>query len=133
MAYSLIQVKEKKENILKLISEGKSINEIANTNNIPDDNTVYKWLNKDKQFREDYVRAREQQALFYAEKIDKVINDLPDEPTREQLDKARLKVDANKWIASKLLPKVYGSNQQQTNVQVNIAPITGMEIVDSSE
>ena len=122
--YSIIERKQ--------IKKGKSINEIVNKNGIPDQNTIYNWLNKDAQFKDNYVHAREQQALFYAEKIEKVIEKLKEDttPTREKTDIARLEVDSLKWIASKLLPKVYGTQAQTNNIQVNVTPVTGMQIID---
>ena len=125
-----------KEKILNLISEGKSLNEIQKTKGLPDSNTIYIWLNKDKEFKDNYTRARQEQAMFYAEKIEQTISNLKDstEKSRELTDIARLEIDSYKWIASKLLPKVYGS-QQQTNIQINnnIDPVRGMSIVDEEE
>jgi len=130
--YKPIERETIKRKVLEAIQEGQSINAIQKTNGIPDSNTLYRWLNKDADFRDNYVRARETQAVFYAEKIGNVIQDLKNssEQSRELTDIARLEIDSYKWIASKLLPKVYGTNQQQTNVQVNIQPVTGMQIVD---
>lgn len=132
MSYTPIQVKNKKKEFLKRIAKGESLRQICSEKNTIDDNTVYKWLNKDMRFRERYAHAREQQALFYTEKIDTVIAELKEDqsPSREKTDIARLEIDSYKWIASKLLPTVYGTNQQQTNVQVNIQQVTGMNIID---
>ena len=130
--YSLIEIKEIKSKVLQSISEGKSLNEIQKTNGIPDSNIVYTWLNKDKEFKDNYTHARQEQAMFYAEKIESTISTLKasTEKSRELTDIARLEIDSYKWIASKLLPKVYGSNQNQTNIQVNVSPVTGMQIID---
>ena len=133
--YSVIQIQDIKKKVLQSISEGKSLNEIQKTNGIPDSNIIYTWLNKDTQFKDNYVRAREEQALYYAEKIQDVIQVLKDsdKPSREVTDIARLEIDSLKWIASKLLPKLYGSSQNQTNIQVNVTPVTGMQIIDDGE
>ena len=133
--YSVIQIQDIKKKVLQSISEGKSLNEIQKTNGIPDSNIIYTWLNKDTQFKDNYVRAREEQALYYAEKIQDVIQVLKDsdKPSREVTDIARLEIDSLKWIASKLLPKLYGSSQNQTNIQVNVTPVTGMQIIDDVE
>ena len=134
--YSITERETIKEKILNLISEGKSLNEIQKTKGLPDSNTIYIWLNKDKEFKDNYTRARADQAMFYAEKIEQTISNLKSssEKSRELTDIARLEIDAYKWIASKLLPKVYGS-QQQTNIQINnnIEPVRGMSIVDEEE
>ena len=125
---------ELKDYILNEMTSGRSLSTICKGNNALSSSEVYRLLNRDKEFRERYVHAREQQALFYAEKMQQTIDDLPDKPTREQIDKARLTIDTDKFIAARLLPKTYGS-QQQTNIQINnnIEPVRGMSIVDEEE
>ena len=125
-----------KETILDRISKGESLNEITKDKNIISQAHVYRLLNKDKQFRDNYARARESQALFYAEKIERVISDLKSSPNgnRELTDIARLEIDSYKWIASKLLPKVYSNSGNQTNIQINnTEQITGMRIIKSND
>ena len=133
--YKVTEIKKHKENILNRIQEGESLLQICKDKSIPDDNTVYKWLNIDAQFKDDYTHARQKQALFYVEKIENVIYKLKadSEHTREKTDIARLEIDSYKWVASKLLPKVFGSAANQTNIQVNVQPVTGMQIVDTIE
>lgn len=121
-----------KDTILKRITGGESLNKIVNSGLI-DDNTVFRWLNKDTQFRDNYTRARQDQALFYVEKNQEVIEAIPVKPTREQLDKARLILENNRWNASRLLPKVFGNAINQTNIQINTEQITGMKIVNGGE
>ena len=133
--YKPIQISKHKETILQRIEQGESLLQICRSKSTPDDNTVYKWLNEDAQFKDDYTHARQKQALFYVEKIENVVQNLKDssEHSRERTDIARLEIDSYKWIASKLLPKVFGSNLNQTNIQVNVQPVTGMQIVDEDE
>ncbi len=125
-----------KKNVLKYIRRGKSILQIVKLESMPDDNFIYKMLDKDKQFKDDYVQARQDQALFYAEKIESTIHDLKsldaDKKDRNTIDIARLEVDSLKWIASKLLPKTYGSAQNVNNIQVNLTPVEGMQIYDGT-
>ena len=130
--YKEAQVIEYKQIVLEELSKGKSLDQIVREDYIKDDNIVYKWLNTDAQFKEDYGRARLKQLQFYGERIQKTVSDLPEHPTREQIAKAALSVDADKWIASRMLPKVYGSNTSQTNIQVNVQPVTGMSIIDEA-
>ena len=136
MAYKPIQVKRIKKTILKGIREGKSIDQMTNEKGIPSVNTVYKWLNKDAVFCEEYTHARKQQVKYYGEKIERVITELKadTEPSREKTDIARLEIDSLKWIAARMQPKVYGSNTMQNNIQINtVQPVTGMTIVDEVE
>jgi len=131
-----IEAKEKiQDNIIEEMINGNSLNAICKLKGYPEQKTIYNWLNKDTQFLQKYTHAREQQALFYAEKIENTITNLKAsaEKSRELTDIARLEIDSYKWIASKLLPKVYGTNNNTTNVQVNVQPVTGMNIVDISD
>jgi hypothetical protein len=61
-----------------------------------------RWLGENAHFRERYARARECQAEVFADSIT-LIADGEGDPN----DK-RVRIDARKWIASKLLPKKYG-------------------------
>jgi hypothetical protein len=131
--YSITDKEKLKDNIINDITNGKSLAVICSKNTNLSSSEVYRLLNKDAEFRDRYVRAREQQALFYAEKMQQTIEDLPDKPTREEVERARLSIDVDKFIAARLLPKVYGTNSNTTNVQVNVQPVTGMNIVDISD
>ena len=128
------EIERKQDFILDLMSMGYSLNSICtklNTgDNVISSSEVYRMLNKNEDFRKKYVRAREQQVLFYAEKIQTTVEKLPKNATKEQIDKARLSIDTDKFIASRLLPKVFGPPQAQTNIQINTQPITGMTILD---
>lgn len=86
--------------------------------------TVFNWLRRHKEFVEQYEKAKEEQADALAEDI----LDIADDGTNdwmerevgegegntgwklngEHVQRSRLRVDARKWIASKLKPKKYG-------------------------
>lgn len=59
-----------------------------------------------------YAQARLEQANYYADQIVEITD------TERDPNRARVRVDARKWIASKMLPKVYGDMPVQTNVNV---------------
>lgn len=69
---------------------------------MPARQTVYQWLMNDASFSDNYTRAREAQADYYADEI----ADIAD--TETDPNKARVRIDARKWAAGKLKPKVYG-------------------------
>ncbi|GAB2528279.1 hypothetical protein GCM10027189_03980 [Rufibacter soli] len=87
--------------------------------------SVCSWLASPshKDFLEQYTRAREVQAELLADEI----VDIADDNSRDAvsnsgaIERSKIKIDARKWVASKLLPKKYG-NQQQVNIDggVNI-------------
>ncbi len=86
------------------LAGGESLRAIGNDPAMPSAETVRRWLRDDEQFRGQYARAREAQADHYVEEII-TIADAADEFTHPV---ARLRMDARKWVASKLRPKVYG-------------------------
>ncbi len=132
MAYKKQQIVNFKETILDRLIQGESLNTMCKEKDLPSSRVVFRWLNKDEEFCRNYTRARQQQALFYAEKIQSELEELPNDSTREQIQIANLKIESYKWIASKLLPKVFGNMTTQNNLQINTSePITGMRIINT--
>lgn len=81
---------------------GESLMAICRTAGMPCREFIYEWLQEDKTFADDYARAREAQADFYADQVAEIA-DTEDDPNR-----ARVRIDARKWIAGKMRPKKYG-------------------------
>lgn len=104
--------------ICALIAEGKPLVTICRGDSHPDVRTVYRWLTVHEEFRQMYARAKEDCADTLADEI----IDIADDGSRDYVDagdgqirvnqdhiqRSRLRVDARKWIASKLKPKKYG-------------------------
>lgn len=121
--------------ICQRLSDGESLRTICADDDMPSRMSVFRWLadEKNSAFRDQYARAREAQAEFYAESI----VDISDEevtmvrrskhqPGADDADgdvevvfdsaavaRNRLRVDARKWYASKLAPKKYGDKIEQ--------------------
>jgi hypothetical protein len=104
--------------ICELIAQGKASREICTLVGIAN-STLFKWLADNPSFSEQYARAREAQADLYFEEIIDIADELEidakykgEEVTLDVSSSAvarnRLRVDARKWIASKLAPKKYG-------------------------
>lgn len=100
------------------IADGESVRSITSDADMPDQSVVYDWLKARPDFAEQYTRAREAQADFYADQIIKIADDgendtYVDDDGQPRTDhdviaRSRLRVDARKWVASKLAPKKYG-------------------------
>jgi len=88
--------------ICQQIALGRSLVKICEEPDTPSYWTVMQWRANDDAFAQSYARAREDQADFYAEEI----IDIADEEKDSNL--ARVRIDARKWKAGKLKPKVYG-------------------------
>ncbi len=83
----------------------------------PSYTSVMRWLESNEAFRDNYARARQDQADYLAEEIVQIADDgandtyATDDGERTNQDviaRSRLRVDARKWYASKLAPKKYG-------------------------
>lgn len=106
------------DQICERLAEGESLRRICRDDHMPNKATVFRWLSLHTSFRDQYARAREAQADALADEIldiaDDGLNDSyeDDEGNRrtdhDVIARSKLRVDARKWIASKLKPKVYG-------------------------
>lgn len=128
--------------ICEELVEGHSLRSICKRDDFPAISSVFKWLTLFPAFAEQYARAREEQAETLADEIvaiadeaDTVVKDLGDGLTAVTFDSVavarnRLRVDARKWVASKLKPKVYGDKQTHEHSGPNGGPIpTTIQIV----
>lgn len=98
--------------------------------------TVCNWLAGNKQFLEQYAQARESQAELLADEIIEIADDGTNDYVEvqkkngavvlcdnEHINRSRLRVDARKWAASKLLPKKYGDKVAVTDPDGNQAVV----------
>ena len=114
MAYKPKEIEKFKGIILDRLVIGKSLNSLVNKKIIPSHQTIYNWLNEehkeyDKEFLDNYRRAREAQADFYADEMIEIAD------TEKDPNKARVRLDARKWVSSKLKPKKYGDKLDMTS------------------
>lgn len=83
--------------------------------------TFYDWVKSDSDLSNKYTRARELQADYLADQILNIADDGSNDymkivkgdieynvEDKEVTNRSRLRVDARKWVASKLYPKKYG-------------------------
>lgn len=100
---------EQKELILQNIASGSSLSEICRNFDITQA-AVYEEITINREFAENYARARERQADFYADEIIDLADSCP--ATQEDVQKARLQIDARKWACGKLHPRKYSDKAQ---------------------
>ena len=108
--------KAKGDAICERLMLGESLRKITRDEEMPHLATVMRWLQSDEEwgvaFRDQYARARAQQAELNAERLIEVAENA--EETSAGVQKARLISDNIKWAASKLLPKKYGERLDVT-------------------
>ncbi len=73
---------------------------------MPNRDTVRRWLAKRETFRKMYASAREQQAEHFVDEIVSIAD------TEENSTRARVRIDARKWAVVKLAPKKYGDKAE---------------------
>lgn len=91
--------------ILVRIADGESLRKICLDKGMPTKTTVFRWLAEDEGFRDQYARAREAQADALFDDVLAIADETTDP---EQVQIARMRIDARKWMAGKLRPKKYG-------------------------
>lgn len=102
------------ELVCERIAECDSLEVIATAADVSKGSLIT-WL---AQFPDQYARAREAQADKFAEEIIQIADDTSFDTTEgaggalvannEWISRSRLRVDARKWLASKMAPKKYG-------------------------
>ena len=112
------------DEICSRLVEGESLRSICRSDGMPVTGTICRWLTEKPEFKEQYIRARENQADTLADEIIDIADDgsndwmvrngKDDDPVwqlnGEHVQRSRLRVDARKWVASKLKPKKYGDS-----------------------
>lgn len=110
--------------ICEWLAEGKSLRVFCMQPDAPSPSMVYRWLTKYPEFRDNYVRAREEQAETWADEIVFIAD------TAEDAQLARVRIDARKWVASKLKPKVYGDKVSTELTGKDGGPIETKDVSD---
>jgi hypothetical protein len=133
------------DTICEAISEGRSLREICKEEDMPSKASIFRWLGLHKEFSDQYARAREEQAESLADEIvhlaDTASNpvmvdgiplmDSEGNPVlladTASIAHARLRVDARKWVASKLKPKRYGD---KLDIDQNVSGGISIEVIE---
>lgn len=120
------------DEICERLADGESLKAICAAPEMPNRSTVFRWLASNKDFCDTYARAREAQADVLADEILVIADDgsndtyeTDDGPRVNQdvIARSRLRVDARKWIAAKLKPKVYAERNTTAVEGPNGGPV----------
>ena len=125
--------KKQTQLICDLLIDGHSLNTVCAAIEVSKP-TVCRWIRQNPKFRNQYAKAKRWQARFAAEEILEIADDTSNDVTGElkmpnmvAVNRAKLRIDARKWVAAKLLPKKYGDVPAQNNTSVNV----GLQLVHS--
>ena len=88
---------------------------------------IYKWIQQNDSFRERYARAKADQARVMADEITEIADNTQsgeivtekgdgtvEIKRADMLEHRKLRIESRKWLAAKLLPKVYGDKLAHT-------------------
>lgn len=108
--------------ICERVADGESLRSICKGDDMPARSSIFKWLSEHKAFSDQYARAKEEQAdtlfddiLSIADQYDNASDKLD----VEHIQRAKLRIDARKWMAGKLRPKKYGEKLELSGDQEN--------------
>lgn len=126
------------DRICGLIASGISLRTICEMEGMPSITAVINWRARDN-FLAQYTLARADAADAFADEIMAIADDRSDDwvqdaesgqwkPDHDHINRAKLRVDARKWIAAKLKPQSYGDRVEARltgelttrNINVNI-------------
>ena len=104
--------------VCELMIEGVSLRKISEMSGMPSRRAIFNWLKDNDEFRERYEVARLMQVEYWAHEIIEIADDTSGDfiinedgervVDHENINRARLKIDARKWLMSKLHPRRYG-------------------------
>lgn len=93
--------------------------------NWPSHNTVYRWLANFSQFSDQYAQAKRNQIELLVDEILEIADDSSQDQVinaqgnlicnTELIARSRLRIDTRKWLAAKLVPKIYGVQNKDDN------------------
>ena len=112
MAASPAELLGVQETICKRLALGESLRQICRDEDFPHISSVQRWLGQDENFREQYARAREEQAEYLAEEC----LEIADSADPETANAARLQVDTRKWFIGKTCKGKWGDRPAETHV-----------------
>ena len=127
------------------IEKGRALRNVLKDDNMPSTSTFYQWLENNNEKAKQYARATEIRAEVIFDDIlniadqnnnDTFINDDGFEVlNNDVIQRSRLKIDARKWVLSKLNPKKFGDKLDVTsdNKAIINHPIFGENPLDAKQ
>ena len=120
---------ELSDRICEMLARGKSMRTVAKEDWSPSIATMFMWLRTNDKFSEQYEKAKEESADALVEEMLDIADDGSNDYMEsigkdgktytkinaEHVQRSRLRVDARKWISSKLKPKRYGDKLDVTS------------------
>lgn len=113
--------------ICEQVSQGKSLRQVAKQDGMPARSTIFAWLYQNRDFSDQYRRAKEFSADAMAEDILDIADENDDDwmevgsgnnvktvVNREAVERSKLRVHARTFLMGKMQPKRYGDKLDVT-------------------
>ncbi len=128
--------------ICERIADGESLRTICADVDMPNKASVFRWLAADRLLSDQYARAREAQADALFDDILEIADDARNDwmerrgdgdggwiANGENIQRSRIRIDARKWMAGKLRPKVYGEKIDHTSSDGSMTPVAMPSVI----
>ena len=96
------------DQICQELMSGKPLTMICRSKDLPSLATVHRWIAKHPEFAKQILQARRVGTQYY---LDKMIDEL-ETVSAKDVGIVREKLHHYRWLASKLLPSLYGDKQE---------------------
>lgn len=145
MAYSEEEKTNLINDICQRVSNGEALRTVLQSSDMPDSTTFYNWIDSDEEKSKQYARATSERADAIFEEILEIADEnnadvYVDDAGEAKIDgntvqRSKLKVDARKWMLSKMQPKKYGDKLDLTSKggKIQNQQIIGMIVKDGSD
>lgn len=120
MAYTEEQITEVFDNIIcQIADEGKSLRSILKEDSMPSSSTFFDWLENDDLKSKRYARACKVRADGIFDEIIEIAEHTGEDHTPftgiNVIQRDKVRIDARKWMLSKMDPKKYGDRLDVTS------------------
>ncbi len=102
--------KEIGETICDRVISGRTLSDVSKDDDMPCRKTMYTWMRNHPEFDQMYQQARRILVEQWVDEIIDISDNREGDPQRD-----RLSVDSRKWLACKVVPKMYGDRQTLTH------------------
>ena len=113
------------EYVCQEIEKGKALRNVLKDENMPSTSTFYQWLDNDEVKAKQYARATEVRADIIFDDILSIADENTNDTSinengievvnNDVIQRSRLRIDARKWVLSKLNPKKFGDKTDITS------------------
>ena len=118
--------------ICEKLMSGVPLTRICEAKDLPSLSTVHRLINKDPSFAKQIIQARKVGCQFY---LDKMIDEL-ETVSNKDVGIVREKLHHYRWLASKLMPSLYGDKQeviQDTKITIQWQQPEQMKVVEAED